>query len=222
MKIKFGTTLLLILFVVLNLVSQDIDRATYNRALGLDLFFINNFLPLDNTIGFIDNYTVHYIKYKDEGNFIRHAIDLDFNGNYEKIDTEVDVNDTRLELNYKISKGKKKSLFKNGYFLYGSEALVDYNINKRKIQDPNDDTGLANNRNTDQSYSLSIGPFAGIEYQFSDRISIYAETAFYLRARYSIDKFASDREPEDNFKDEVFNFATVFKRPRSLILFFKF
>lgn len=223
--VKFEITiipLLLILLLPWYANAQQEKRDTFYKSVGIDATFINNFLPFDNTIGSRGSYLVHYIKYKKNDKFTRHAFDIDVFGRFENNESEVDRDDARFNIDYKISKGKKKEVFKKGYILYGTEGLFDYFLNQRSTLDGNDPDNESFNTNLDQSFEVMVGPFLGLEYKFSKRISVYTEAGFYFLFRYGIDSFKSDLNPELNFKDTTISVNDVFDLPGSIILFYSF
>lgn len=215
------STILILNFCVIGY-SQSVNQDTFYRSAGIDATFINNFLPFDNTIGSRGNYLFHYIKYKKDDKFTRHAFDIDVFGNFENNESDIDRNDARFNIDYKISKGKRKSAFKKGYILYGTEFLLDYFLNQRSNLDSNDPDGGSFNTNLDQVISASIGPFLGLEYKISKRVSIYTEAGVYLNFEYGIDSFKSDFNPDLNFNDTNISVKDIFDLPGSIILFYSF
>ncbi|MFK7808565.1 MAG: hypothetical protein AB8F74_12240, partial [Saprospiraceae bacterium] len=201
MKIKITLTLLFFAILVSSTYSQSVKTDTFYRAAGIDATFINNFLPFDNTIGSRGKYLFHYIKFKKTGKFTRHAFDIDIFGRFENNESDIDRDDARFNIDYKISRGKKRRVFKRGYIWYGTEAAVDYFLNQRAVIDPNDPDGESFNTNLDQTISASIGPFLGLEFKLSKRVSIYTEAGIFLNFVYGIDSFDSEFTPENNFRD---------------------
>ncbi len=215
------TAVLILMFSGISF-SQSTHQDTFFRSAGVDATFVNNFLPFDNTIGSRGNYLFHFMKFKSDGKFIRHAFDIDVFGNFENNESDIDRDDARFNIDYKISKGKRKNVFKRGYLLYGTELLLDYFLNQRSNLDSNDPNGDSFNTNLDQEISASVGPFLGLEYKISKRISIYTEAGVYLNFRYGIDSFKSDFDPSQNFKDTNIVIRDIFDLPGSIILFYSF
>lgn len=224
MKIKFELLLVFIVILPHYLFSQVSKNDTLSRAVGIDANFINTFLPLDNPIGSRGKYLLHYIKYKPDGKITRHALNLDLTGTFEKNESDFDKNDAQFDLDYKISKGKVKNVFKNdaGYILFGGELSADYFYNKRSNIDPTDPSGESWNTSTDQIYAAGFGPFIGFGYQIFKRVSIYTEAGVSLRLSYGFDKFTSGLDSSDNFKDKKFTISTRYVLPSSIILFYHF
>lgn len=223
-KKKFSDLLFtaVFLFCITSGYSQDVKQDVFYKSVGIDATFINNFLPFDNTIGSRGNYLFHFIKYNENDKFTRHAFDIDVFGNFENNESDIDRNDARFNLDYKISKGKRKNVFKHGYILYGTEVLLDYFLNQRSNLDSNDPAGESFNTNLDQIISASIGPFLGLEYKISKRISIYTEAGIYLNFQYGIDSFKSEFDPTRNFRDTNIAIRDIFDLPGSIILFYSF
>lgn len=220
--LNFFLTLLLALAFNLSAHSQQVQQDTFYKSAGIDATFINNFLPFDNTIGSRGNYLFHYIKYKKNDRFTRHAFDIDVFGRFENNESDIDRDDARFNIDYKFSKGKRKNIFKNGYLLYGTEILLDYFLNQRSNLDSNDPDGESFNTNLDQTLSASLGPFLGLEFKISKRVSIYTEAGIYLNFEYGIDSFKSDFDSSQNFRDTNIAVRDLFELPGSIILFYSF
>ncbi len=215
-------TIVLIQFLATLGVSQSIKQDTFSKSFGVDANFVNRFLPFENSIGVIGNYLFHHITYREKGDFIRQAFDLSLSGNFDKREFEVDRNNTRFSFDYKIGRGKRKNLFKNGNILYGAEFQFGYFINRQKIVDQDDLNGDSFNINKDQNYNFELGPFVGFEYKINNRISLYTEAGVYARLAYSIDNFESDLNPEFDFEDTNLFVTNNYDFPASLILFYNF
>lgn len=212
---------LILLLTQLNVFSQS-DTLLYKKSVGIDATFINNFLPFDNTIGSRGNYLVHYIKYGSNDHFFRQAFDIDVFGSFENNESDIDRNDARFNIDYKISSGKRKKVFKNGYILYGSEVLLGYFLNQRSNLDNNDSNQNSFNTNLDQTIEAMFGPFLGLEFKISKRVSIYTEAGFYVLFSYGTESFKSDFSPDRNFKNSTLSVKDVFDLPGSIILFYSF
>jgi len=222
LSMRFYLSVIFLLIVVQSAFSQAANDEELNRAIGIDINFINNFLPLDNPIGFKGDYLIHYIQFKENSKFYRHAFDLDLSGSFENNESEVDRDDINVDVNYKISRGKKRTFLEKGYVLYGPEMSIGYFLNRVANLDPNDPDGMSFNTNTDQVFSIAAGPFVGIGYNITKRISLYTEASAALRLSYSIDNFVSDSTPLSDFKDTRFAVRTRYVLPRSIILFYHF
>ncbi len=218
----------IILAIVVMLMGQHVfcqtdQENTYLRTVGMDANFINNFLPIDNSIGTRGTYLLHYIGYNEDGKFTKHAFDMSIGGTFESNDSDIDQDNFRFDIEYKIGRGKRKSAFNNkAYFLFGGELAVRYFTNKRSIVDPNDPTGLGLNKNLDRLFATSIGPVLGFGYNILKRFSIYTEAGLNFRVGYGIDNFESEFDPSLNFRDNVLSLTTGFLIPRSLIIFYHF
>src|SRR5690606_28080159 len=97
---------------------------------------------------------------------------IDVFGNFEDNESDIDRDDAVFNIDYKYSKGKRKNVFKRGYILYGADFILDYFLNKRTTKDSNDPSGESFNINTDQLISAAVGPFLGLEFKISPRVSI--------------------------------------------------
>ena len=214
-----GITFLLF-FISQSGFSQDDDELLYNRSFGIDLTFINNFLPFDNNIGFRDEHLFHFFKYKEDRKFSRHAFDFDIFGNFQNNEVDPNSNTRRLDIDYKFSKGKRKKIFKKGSLFYGPELLLGYFYNQRVINDSSSNIG--NSTVTDHIISTSIGPFVGFEFKFSKRFAVYTEAGAYLNFNYAIDVFESEQFPTQNFNDKNFSISNTFNFPSSIILLYYF
>ena len=195
---------------------------TFKRSVGIDATFVNNFLPFDNTIGERGDYLVHYFKFRENGKFTRHAFDIDVFGRFENNESEEDIDDARFNIDYKISFGKRKRIFKNGYIYYGTEMRFDYFLDQRVNRDFNAPDENSFNTNLDQIIEFMYGPMLGIEYKFSPRVSVYTEAGFYIMGRFMVEKFRSDNNPALDFTDTTIQVQDVFDLPGSIILFYSF
>lgn len=202
--------------------AQEINKDTFQFAAGIDATFINNFLPFDNTIGRRGDFLFHIMKHKENDKFTRHAFDIDIFGEFQNNQTEIDRDDARFNVDYKISKGKRKRVFKNGYIRYGTEVQLSYFLNQRSVIDPANEEGISFNTNLDQSIEALLGPFLGLEFRISPRVSIYTEAGLYISARYGIDSFRSEFAPESNFTNTNIRVQEIFDLPGSIILFYYF
>lgn len=217
--------LLPILFsvVMLNGVNaQSTQQDTFYRSFGLDASFINNFLPLDNSIGIRGTHLFHFIKFHSNGKFTRHGLDFLLDGSFRKEESALDQNDSRFSLEYKIGLGKRKDIFKKAYLLHGWEFGATYFLNQRKNLDPNNPFEDTYNTNVEQSWSTSVGPMVGFGYNFTKRFSIYTEASFYLRLAYSHEKFKSELTPTSDTEDSALSVKSDFNFPRSIIIFYHF
>ncbi len=203
--------------------SQSEEKVdTFTRSFGIDANFINNFLPFDNTIGERGDYLFHYFIYKGENKFVRHAFDIDIIGTFQDNERELERDDARFNIDYKYSKGKRKELFKKGYFHYGVDILLNYFLRKRSVVDPNDMSGVSFNNTTDSDIGVSVGPVFGLQYKFSPRISIYTEAGIYLSGTFGIDRFRSEFDPTLDFTDREIRVQDEFVLPGAIILLYSF
>jgi len=202
--------------------AQQITGDTLYSAIGIDANFINNFLPLDNSIGQSDNYLIHFIKYKNDNKFGRHALNLDVFSRLRRDENDPNVDDYAFLVNYKIGEGRTKTVFKNGLLHYGFEFLFDYEYDKRVNEVESEVGPLTKNTNLDQNIGFGLGPFVGLQYKISSRFSIYTELGYTLSATYLINSFKSEEMPGDDFKDTIVSFRDTFRTPRSIIIFYHF
>lgn len=227
-KIFFTTLLFLTLSNVYgqntlsNVSIQDTSKRIFSRSVGIDAAFVNNFLPFDNPIGSRGSHLFHFIKYKKENKFTRQALDINVFGSFLNRESDTDVVDTRFDIDYKVSKGKRKNIFKKGYLLYGPEILFGYLLNHRLTRDPNAFNITSKNKNIDHTFSAAVGPFVGLEYKITKRLSIYAEAGAYLNFTYLISSFKSELNPSLDFNDKRITISNSFNLPRSIILFYHF
>lgn len=223
---KSGLLILVLMTLVQGVYSQSLQEDTnFSRALGIDATFINNFLPLDNSIGGRGTYLLHYIKYKNNNKITRHALDVDLFGEFANFESQIvsRLDNSRVDIDYKISIGKQKQVLKNkGYILYGSEIAAGYFFNRRFVLDPNDPQEESFNTNIDQNIFVGYGPFVGFGYKIFKRISLYTETGVALRLSYGLDKFKSDFSPTTDFNDTNIAISAAYVLPRSIILFYHF
>lgn len=215
-------TLVFILFITINLNASSTKQDTFKKAIGIDANFVNNFLPFNNDIGARDNYLFHYMKELGNNKFIKHAFDIDVFGSFQDNELDVDRQDAQLDLAYKISKGRKKEVFKNGNIRYGTEFLIGYLLRQTANTDGADPTGQSVNSSLNQNIEVGVGPFLGFQYEISSRISVYTEMGFHLFVSYDVDTFSSDFSPELNATDTEIRFLDSINLPSSIILFYHF
>ncbi len=209
-------------FVTTKINAQTTKQDTFQKSVGIDATFINNFLPFDNTIGKRGDYLLHYFKYKDNGRFVRHAFDIDIFGSFQNNADDSANNDARFNIDYKVSRGKKRKIFKNGYLHYGVEIHFGYFLNQRTNQDQTDPSGESLNINTDHSLEILLGPFLGLQYKFSPRISIYTEGGFYLLTDLARNTFTSEFNSDNDFVETEIIIRDHFDLPGSIILSYHF
>jgi len=223
MKVLFDLLAITTLFFVssVSLFAQiEKEDRVYKRSFGIDASFINNFLPIDNVVGFSNDYLFHLIKYKDADKFSRQAFDINISGSFRFEDNQPNINDSRLSFQYKYSRGKTKNLFKKVSVFYGGEMFLDYFFNQR-IAKGNNIITIIETTSQRQNIGLSFGPFIGIEYKFNDRFSIWTEAGYYLGIDYAVSTF-EDHITANTSKSESIAFSDIYRLPSSIVLFYSF
>lgn len=222
MKTKLG---LAIIFVIASFhygYGQNTKQDSFNRSIGIDANFINNFLPFENPIGSRGPYLIHFIKYRNNNRFFRHGFDMSIGGLFTNSESSTDDDNLYfLSTSYKFSEGKRKSIFKRGYLLFGGEWGVNYFHRTSVTKRPSSFGQQVRKDKVDQA-SFTIGPFIGLEYKLSKRISVYTEGAYYLSFQYATERFKSEPNSSSNTLDSSISFGDVKRFPRSIILFYSF
>ncbi len=214
--------LLSLLFVVMAFAQEEKMTTDFRKAIGMDAVFINNFLPLEQSIGFTNPYEFHFLKYKSDKRFIRHAADL--NLFVRKSDSRVnpDIGDQIISMEYKISFGRTREVFNKGYLLWGPEIAPDISYVRRSVEDQDALSGSFENINTETTYELGGGIFVGFEYRFTKSFSVYTEATYHIVPSYSKFNFKSELSPELNFTEEVYQVVSRYRLPSSIILLYSF
>lgn len=201
---------------------ESIPEKDFRKSIGVDAVFVNNFLPLERSIGFSNPYEFHYFKFKSEDKFVRHAADLNLFVRDSKSDNDEDVSDQLYNVEYKISFGKAREAFKNAYILAGPEIVSEISFEKRVVEDLNAQAISSENMNSEWYFELGGGVFAGLEYRITERFSVYTELTYHIIPSYEIQKFKSESQPLFDFEDTTFQVLSRFRLPSSIILFYTF
>jgi hypothetical protein len=202
----------------------DSDSIFYGNSIGVSAQFINNFLPLDNPIGFGNPYPLHYIKHKCEHRFVKQSIDFNIFGSFENNDDENNVNTIRLFPEYKVAWGRKVPSFKNARFYIGPELLLNPDLNIVKTDNLNFENEVLTDIDQNIELGMFVGPMVGFEYRFSERFSIYTETGYYIGLSYNHRTLKRKEAEETEILDieRTIEVSTLLRFPSSLILFYHF
>ena len=215
-----GILLSLTFFILLGSSLYGQDKAYMpTKQVGVDFTFINNFLPLDNNIGFSGLYDLYYQKNISADKIKRFALDLDLDGSHLKEENlESPVNSTRINVDARFGKGKRTSLYEKIDFLYGLDFVPSIDVSTVSISSSINNP--ASKRNT-QQVSLGFGPFAALEYHVTHRISFQIEARYYLFLSYMREKVKIDNVNPDN-SNVLIEYETSRRLPTTLILYYHF
>ncbi len=228
---KYIFLILSILFA-LNLSAQtDIndnenESRQFNRQFGLNAFFINSLLPLDNDIGNSHPYLFHFMTFREGNKFHRKSLNIDLDIESGKTESEPTVNQNFVNIDYKAGWGKHRELRKKLRGYYGFDLVPGFDWRRTTIKDdeenPINPNINSNSKRTQIGGHLGMGPMLGIQYQFTERFGVYTEATFYMVLRYSEEKFEPEDPLLDEFTDYSFNLNTSYRLPTSLIIFYTF
>lgn len=198
--------------------SQEIDSSSYKHEIGLDATFINNFLPLDNSIGRPGSYLLYYRQNKAQNKFESRAITGDLNLN---LTDKIDYNNA-LAVSYRKGKGKRYPIWKKFNALIGRDTYYDINIDVNK--GTNGDNLDQITKRQELSFAYGIGVFAGIEYNITERLSVFTEVLYNVKAKltYSNLEMQFDADTSDMERSVQFNAFDTFIYPKTLVVFYKF
>jgi len=211
---RLGTFFFAMLITTVTFAQEFEQEPTYNKSIGIDASFINNFLPLENNIGIRGPHLFHYIKYKANNKFIRQALNFNIMGNFQQDNSGSNSKSTQFFTSYKISKGKSINVLKRVNALYGAEISLNYIFS---AFNSSNDT-IDNFRKTlNQTYSTAVGPFIGFEYRFS----LYTEGGIYLDFIYK-HITVKTHNPLFGTKITSLNMKTDINFPTSITLFYSF
>lgn len=213
---------LITLFLILNNYSSFSQASidTFNRAIGIDATFINNFIPLENRIGASNAFQLHVLKKLTNDRYRRQAFFINFFGGEDFPDEENGRVNHNIDFRYKIGNLKKVNLYKSFYLLYGFEARIENNYRFSKTPDSSDDNLFT--KNSTNILDFRFGPLAGLEFQINSRLSLFTEALYNVGFRHRKETFKSMGSPEDDFKEADLDYFDIFSLPSTLVLFYKF
>jgi len=194
-----------------------------NREYGLDALFINRFLPLNNQIGFSSPYLFNYRRYT--GNkYIRRNFNINLEGVLNRSDNEPNRSTLNIDLDLLFGWGKRKKVYKGFYLYSGADILVEPVITNTNTVDDIFINGMLTSEETKRNlYGLAggVGPSFGVQYQFTDRIGLFTEAAFYFRLFYIYESFESVQNPLSDFVNQSLGFNRRFLLPGNLVVYYR-
>lgn len=189
------------------------------HEVGIGFSFINNFLPLDNDIGRTSPYRVYYNSYKSENVFTRHAFNLNLVFRSQDEETRDDIEKLNfVDIDYKIGIGKEHEVYRGFEIAYGWDILLDFLYSDLSLEQVDNNITTTN---TQKQFGLGVGPFVGLRYNITDRVSLFTEASYYLLFDYTSESIEIDPGTEDS-KDKTIRAFSSFSSPRYLVLFYKF
>jgi len=209
-------TILFFALIVSALTIQAQDEATlYQKEIGIDGFFINRFLPINNNIGIRAPYLLSYRTYKPDNKFIRLGLNADW-----ATQGDEDITTSDIDVEFLLGTGKYKEIMKKTTIFYGVDFLTSVS-NQRLVQEDDTVSGIVKSTRTVTDLGIGVGPSAGIQYNFVPRFGVYTEFSFHTNLIYQLDSFVSDLSVEQS-TDTSFRWTGGFNLPGHIVFFFKF
>ncbi|MEM0993574.1 MAG: hypothetical protein AAGI49_11120 [Bacteroidota bacterium] len=205
-------------------IGQDqIQDSTIIHEVGLDLNFVNVFLPLDNNvIGRRGGYQFYYRRYRLNKKILRMGLDIDLGGSFDRKNTDLARNNNRIDIDYRIGWGKQKDVFKKAMIFYGVDWLIEPFYSSTRVSESFKDAKDGNFRAT-YRLSTGAGPFLGLQYNFSTRLGIFTELNYYIRASFVLEDIRFEENAlGDTATDRAITYSDLLRLPTSVALFYKF
>lgn len=205
------------------LLAQDTTAYDYVHEAGLDINFINVFIPLENvTIGRRGSYQFYYRKYRPGKKVLRMGLDIDFEGVFDRNQLVADRNNNQFALFYRVGWGKQRPIFDKALLFYGADLLLEPFYSSTRVGESADGRDDGNFRAT---YRLTTGggPFVGLQYNLTPRLGLFTELRYYLRVGYELEDISFDEGAfQADATDRRFFYRESLRLPTSVALFFKF
>ena len=223
MKLNFSLLFVMLAFSLFG--SVDSIPEFYDRELGMDASFVNNFLPSDLRLGLTNTYFFSYRKYKSAEKFKRMNLSFNLEGNITRQKDEGQTNDFNLDLNYRIGWGKRRKLYKKFDWLFGNDLLINPDFSSRNVEINRIVNGfLEESVSNISSYRFDVGTgwFLGFQYQINQRFSVYTESnlLFWIRYQKNINK--NDVRTELNSNTSIYSINRTFALPNDITFFYRF
>lgn len=203
--------------------AQEIDSTRlYPRAVGVNAFFVNSFLPLDNDIGLDAPYLVSLRKYKPNQRFTHQGFNIDLFGVFDEPEDEPKQNSNNIDLGYRIGWGKHWTIQKKIVMYAGGDLLLEGRLSQTKTFIESNFSPDGVNKRRIYTFRTGGGPFVGVQYNFSPRFGVYTEASYYLKFSYENEKFTTDIDGQSDFTNKQFRYFDIFKLPGSITLFFNY
>ncbi|MEL6717677.1 MAG: hypothetical protein AAFO82_14740 [Bacteroidota bacterium] len=207
----------------LAIAQDEIQDSTITHEVGLDLNFINVFLPLDNnSIGRRGSYQFYYRRYRPGKKVLRMGLDIDLGGTFNRKNTDVARNNNSIDIDYRVGWGKQKEVFNKGMLFYGVDWLIEPFYSSTRVAESSKD---AKDGNFKATYRLTtgIGPFIGLQYNFNSHLGIFTELNYYIRTSLTVEDIKFEENAfGDTATDKVITYADAIRLPTSIALFYKF
>jgi len=216
-------SLLVISYLSIGQDQIQIQDSTVIHEVGLDLNFVNVFLPLDgNNIGRRGGYQFYYRRYRPDKKILRMGLDIGFSGSFDRNQTSLDRNNNEVDINYRVGWGKQKEVFNKGMIFYGVDWLIRPFYSSTRV---GESFMNAKDGNFKATYRLTtgVGPFIGLQYNFNDRLGIFTELNYYIRAALTIEDIKFEENARgDTATDKEIIYDDILRLPTSIALFYKF
>lgn len=188
--------------------------------LGVSAVFLNTFLPLDNAIGRSAPFLFSYRKYRPNKKIIRMGLNINLEGVFDNPEKEADRNTAELDIGYRVGWGRQRQIHKRMFVFSGFDLLADFFFSNTTTGETAENLDDGTKRST-YEFGTGVGPFVGLQFNFTDRIGLFTEAAFYIKGAYEIENFRANQQDNQNFLDKQFSFQERFRLPGNLTLFIK-
>jgi len=190
------------------------------KEYGIDALFINRLLPLERTIGVSSPYLFNMKRWNDAGKVERFGLNINIVGQSDTRDNDPSQVTNSIDIDYRFGWGKKRNAFKKADWYLGTDILVNPLFESTKTI--TDFSGVeTENKSTTIGFGTGIGPWVGLQYNFTERIGLYTEFAAYLTFDYTFSEFQTDNSNLNGFKEKTFSYRSKFIIPGNLVIFFK-
>ncbi|MEM8528414.1 MAG: hypothetical protein AAGG68_27480, partial [Bacteroidota bacterium] len=153
---------------------------------------------------------------------LRMGLDIGFGGSFDRNQTDLSRNNNGLDISYRVGWGKQKDVFKNAVIFYGVDWLLRPFYSTTRV---GESSKGAEDGNFKATYRLTtgVGPFIGLQYNFNDRLGIFTELNYYIRAALTIEDTKFDENAiGDTATDKEITYDDISRLPTSIALFYKF
>ncbi len=223
MKLNFSLLFIMLSFSLFGKV--DSIPEFYDQELGMDASFINNFLPADLRLGLVNTYFFSYRKYKSPEKFKRMNLSFDLSGIITRQKDEEQTNEFVFDVNYRIGWGRRKKLYKNFDWFFGTDLLINPNFSTRNASINRIVNGVLEesiSKFSTNKFSVGTGWFLGFQYQFNQRFSLYTESNLLFWFRFQNSKTENEDRPEFNSNTNTYTINRTFALPNDITFFYRF
>ncbi len=206
-------------FFLSSLNAQSEEEDWKYKEVGVGFNFINNFIPSDIDIGTVAPFQFYFNSWDDE-EVRRIAVGLDIQGSIETDDEDRTVSNNGFGIDFSTGLGKSKAITEKLKFIGGGDYLLGVDYNSIGVSD--DNNSQFDNKRSTYIVETGGGIFAGLQYSFTERLSLYTEMSYIFVIDYTGTNLKFDSGGRDNEKETKFSYGTRYHAPSYLVLFYKF